>query len=418
MRLNRMTGATPAKAAAPVASAAATQSTSGLDIQESFVQSDQVEEREASPNSAEEAELLAMFPGIAEGLTSEYLELGWELTEPLEAPEVQDPETIDQEQVLNCSETVHLKSKILDQLSQHPPGVRSLIRSVLDDEDLLASFVAKEDLGDLDEFVQELNEATENESPVLASELFHNGLYESVELYSRGHFSHRYALQLALQTKQVMSGTFPELFLELPVIVKVVEANQNNASHEWVSAKHRLTLTVKEPFGNHRENLDELVSTGSFDQAYHFRRGVTDLVSFIHEYAHAIYDKILGVPASIKMTRVNRSISEGFAILLELLAIDSLQSECSDMDHRDFQERRDQRVTWLQSALQPGADDSTMAYAEGVELMVNVFREGGLSGVAEFLRTVSPAKADGLSRANAKYREAIADPEMVLDLVS
>jgi len=144
---------------------------------------------------------------------------------------------------------------------------------------------------------------------------------------------------------------------------------------------------------------------------------VTDLVSFIHEYAHGIYDKILGVPASIKMTRVNRSISEGFAVLLELLAIDCVAEESSDMDRRDFLERRDQRIRWLQKVLTPGADDALLAYAEGVELMVNVFRSGGLAAVRDFVSRVKVTKADNLKRSNPKYREAVGIPEKILELV-
>ena len=416
MRLNRMSGATPTNSMSAPPPAAAEQQTPESGIQESFVQSDAVEERDASPRSVEESELLAMFPGIAEGLTPEYFDSGWALTPPPAQTSAFEPSEIDQALVLKWSETIHLKNRLLEELSSHPSEVASLVRAVLDEEGVLESFVSEEALGEPADFVSELNDLFD--FSVTQSQLWHDGLYELIRGYSQAYFSHRYALEMTQQTKSVISHYFGELFLDLPVIVKVLEAEQNNASHEWVSGQHRLTMEVKEAFGDHRQDLADLVSSGSFDQGYNFRRGVTDLISFVHEYAHGIYDKTLGVPASIKMTRVNRAISEGFAILLELLAIDCVSEESSDMDRRDFQERRDQRILWLQGALKPGADDALMAYAEGVELMVNVFRGGGLGAVRDFVSQVQAARADTLKRSNPKYREVIAVPEGVLELVS
>lgn len=416
MRLNRMSGANPTTAmtAAP-ATAAAHQAASEPGIQESFVHSDTVEEREVAPRSAEESELLAMFPGIAEGLTPQYLEPGWQLTAPPSEVSAFQPIEIVPKFVLDWSETVHLYKKLNQEFEQQSNEMTVLAQSVINNEELLALFISRESLEDPNDFVTQLNGQLGLSIP---SEQFWQGdNYEKMRVYSQAYFSHRYALELTQQTKSVISHYLGELFLDLPVIVKVVEAEKNNASHEWISGQHRLTLEAKDSFADHRLGIAESISTGSFDQGYNFRRGVTDLVSFVHEYAHGIYDKTLGVPASIKMTRVNRALSEGFAILLELLAIDCLCEECTDMDRRDFQERRNQRTRWLQEALVPGADDALMAYAEGVELMVNVFRDGGLGAVGEFVSLVRAAKADNLKRSNPKYREVIADPEGVLELV-
>lgn len=402
---------------APAAAAAPAEAPSAFNIQESFVKSDQIDDREGGNQGREKSEGEAMFPGIAEGLSPEYLEPGWAQSEPFEGHQLRSlgPPAITVQQVLACSETAHLRSKLEGMLSKQTSAAQSLLTTALEDEELLALFIEAEGLGDRAEFVSELSDMLELE--IQESDLWNTDLYSHLEGYSKGLFSHRYALQLVAQAKAVINNYFPEVFMELPVIVKVLEAQANNAGHEWVSGKHRITLEVKEPFGSSRHDIADLVSTGSFGEGYQFRRGVTDLVSFVHEYGHAIYDKNLGVPASNKVDRVNRALSEGFSVLLELLTIDCLQGELSPMDSRDLLERRRQRVTWLQGALAGEVEPSQMAYAEGTEFMVNLFRESGLGGVSEFLSAIKPVRADALSRSNPRYREAIADPDLMLELV-
>ncbi len=358
-----------------------------------------------------------MFPGIAEGLSPEYLEPGWALSEPFEGHQLRSlqPPEIGLDRVLKSSETVHLKKKLEALSPELSKSLQTVLHSALEDEEVLALFVSPESLEDRDDFVAELSELVGLD--LQESELWNSELYPLLESYSKGHFAHRYALQLVTQAKAVINNYFPEVFMELPVIVKVSEAQANNAGHEWVSGQHRITLEVKEPFGSSRHDIPDLVSTGSFGEGYQFRRGVTDLVSFVHEYGHAIYDKNLGVPASNKVDRANRALSEGFSVLLELLTIDCLQEELSPMDCRDLLERRRQRVSWLQGALEGEVEPSQMAYAEGTEFMVNLFRESGLWGVSEFLKAITPVKADALARSNPRYREAIADPDLMLELV-
>jgi len=243
MRLNRTSGETPTNSTtATQAVAKPSQQPSQDGIQESFVQSDAVEEREASPRSAEESELLAMFPGIAEGLTTEYLDLGWQLTPASSGHTEFEPSEIDQELVLKWSEAIHLKRRLLDELSGHPNEVARLVEAVLEEEGLLQGFVNEEALGDPEEFVAELNELLG--LSVSRAQLWRAGLYEKLKTYSHAYFAHRYALELTEQTKLLLSHGFGELFLDLPVIVKVVETDNNNASHEWVSGLHRLTLVV------------------------------------------------------------------------------------------------------------------------------------------------------------------------------
>ena len=86
-------------------------------------------------------------------------------------------------------------------------------------------------------------------------------------------------------------------------------------------------------------------------------------------------------------------------------------------DGSDLEERRRQRVSWLQSTLEAGASFQNLAYTEGIELMANLYRAGGFAEIKSFLSAVNPAKADKLGRDDGRYREAIADGAQLLPLL-
>ena len=227
-----------------------------------------------------------------------------------------------------------------------------------------------------------------------------------------------YAHNLASQTKALYQRYFPDLFLDLDLVIRAEIGPNNNAGYEWVRGRSRLTLQLNES----PSTAPYLAKTkGSLETGHLFRRGITDLVSFVHEYGHATYDALLGVPASADVGCANRSFSEGFAVLLELLTIDHLlQMETRHLyeyDLTDLQERRAQRVRWLQRVLQEPCSQAHLAYAEGTELMTCLHRAVGIPRVLDFVKTVVPNKANGLSRNHPVYRQSIGDPLKMAKLV-
>jgi hypothetical protein len=230
-----------------------------------------------------------------------------------------------------------------------------------------------------------------------------------------------YATNLAAHTKALYQRYFSDYFLDLDLLIQVQVGAGNNGGYEWVQGRSRLTLQTDNPLERGSEpHLQKTV--GALEADHRFRRGVSDLISFVHEYAHATYDALLGVSASVDVGCANRSFSEGFAVLLELLAIDHLlQLETHQIiegDREDLAERRNQRVRWLQQVLQGPSSPAHLAYAEGTELMANLHRAGGLPRVTDFVKAVVPNKANSLSRQHPDYHQAVGDPAKMRTLVS
>jgi hypothetical protein len=227
-----------------------------------------------------------------------------------------------------------------------------------------------------------------------------------------------YAHNLAFHTKALYQRYFTDYYLDLDLVIQVQVGQGNNGGYEWVRGRSRLTLQMDDA-PNSDPHLAK--TTGALEKEYVFRRGLSDLISFVHEYGHATYDALLGVPASVDVDTANRSFSEGFAVLLELLAIDQLLEldthQMESGDHEDLVERRMQRIRWLQLVLRETCTPAHRAYAEGTELMANLHRSGGLTGVVDFVKAVVPNKANSLSRRHPDYREAVGDPFKLKSLV-
>jgi hypothetical protein len=228
----------------------------------------------------------------------------------------------------------------------------------------------------------------------------------------------RYAENLADHTRALYRRYFADEFLDLDLLIQIEVGERNNAGYEWVQGRSRLTLQTSglladEPFVQKTD--------GTLNPAHSIRRGVSDLISFVHEYAHATYDALIGVPAGVDVLRASRAFTEGFAVLFELLSIDHLltlpDSKLFPGDRADLEARRDHRVVWLQQVLDGPVPQSQLAYAEGTELMAHLHRDGGLGEVVRFVKDLVPNKANALSRSHPEYQEAACCPRIMRRLV-
>ena len=347
----------------------------------------------------------ALFPFILEGL------------EPLSRAHPRSPATYDREtetsQILQCAEVKHRFRKVRDRLCSFPAD--HLLQAVLTSEDLLKLFVAPEVLssrGGVTHLVDTLVSSsslpfTTLEYQQMALDLECDGeLYGALSQYSETYFAHRYGLGLVNRAQDLFKQTVPELTSSLPLRLVVKPSEVNNAEYEWVEGEHRLTLLVAETLGGLRTEWGTLTSSGSFREPYRYRRENCDLISVVHEYGHALYDRLQGRPANSDLGKVSRALSEGFAILCELLVLDTLSGNCSlpSGDRDDFRQRRKARVEWLQSLVTEQESFSHLAYAEGTELICSLFRKKGAKGVLLFIQGINGAKSDSLSRRNPRYR--------------
>ena len=229
----------------------------------------------------------------------------------------------------------------------------------------------------------------------------------------------RYAENLADHTRALYQKYFADQFLTLDLLIQTEVGARNNAGYEWVQGRSRLTLQTS---GQLADNPCLQKTEGTLNPTYQFRRGVSDLISFVHEYAHATFDALLGVPAGTDVMRANRAFSEGFAVLFELLSIDHLltlpDSRTFPGDQAVLAARREHRVVWLQRVLEGPVPQAQVAYAEGTELMANLHRAGGLSEVVRFVRDIVPNKANTLSRSHPDYQKAACCPRVMRKLVT
>lgn len=364
-----------------------------------------------------------LFPGISEGLTREYLQ-----HQPRGGLDLQRDLSVSRQTVLACSDVSHTFRRLNDCLEPHPRGyaLRELLEHISTCDKLLALFVAQEHLEGRQSLIDKLAQA----SPLpLASfeysgleSLFWGGqpnLYTTYSEFSQSYFGHKYVCRLAFQTQLLFRTFLPQLGRDVPLRLRVRQAEQNNAGYEWVEGEHRLTLLVSEALGEIRNQWASLPTNGSFGGDNIYRRGVSDLVSVVHEYAHAVYDRIQGKPASADLGKVNRALSEGFAILCELVLLDCLITHCNVTcpDQEQFRRRRTERIEWLQSALQCEVSSAHLAYAEGTELITSLFAEGGMAKVLEFVAQVNPGKANSLARSHPDYSSAPTDSDRVLALI-
>ena len=367
------------------------------------------------------------FPGILEGLSPDYIGRAT-ASGPFD---FQKQPTLTREQILQCLDVQHSRTRLEKSLQDYPPShpLREVLEEAAREEALLAKFVGEEKLqtqGGHRALVDALVAASPLPLGTLEySSLEHalnptkSALFEPFCHFSQNYFAHRYLVQLVGQTQELFASFLKEISHPLTLRLRVRQSDENNAGYEWIEGQHRLSLLVCDPLNDIRTEWPELPTAGSFQQEYQYRRGTSDLVSVIHEYAHAVYDHLLGIPASADLGIVNRALSEGFAILCELLLLDALahRANSAPRDSRDFQERRFARIDWLQEALEPDSPSSHLAYAEGVELMTNLFRRGGFSEITDFINRVNPSRANSLSRSHPDYRENPTNPDKVLSLL-
>ena len=367
------------------------------------------------------------FPGILEGLSPDYIGRAT-ASGPFDFQKRPAPT---REEIFQCLDVQHSLTRLEESLQDYPPGhpLREVLEEAAREETLLAKFVGEGKLQTQGGH-RALVDALVAASPLPLGTLEYSSLEHALKPspkrlfqqfchFSQNYFAHRYLVQLVSQTQELFASFLKDISHPLTLRLRVNQSDENNAGYEWIEGQHRLTLLVCDPLNDIRTEWPELPTAGSFQQEYQYRRGTSDLISVIHEYAHAIYDHLLGIPADADLGKVNRALSEEFAILSELLLLDVLtqRANSTPRDSRDFQQRRLARTDWLQEALKPDSPSSHLAYAEGVELMTNLFRRGGFSEITDFIKRVNPSRANSLSRSHPNYRENPTNPDKVLSLL-
>ena len=110
----------------------------------------------------------------------------------------------------------------------------------------------------------------------------HPGFGALFERYRWSYFAHRYACRMSQQCQRAFQKYLGDIYLEFPLVVQVSKAEKNNAGHEWIQGKHYLSLELKEKEQDESLDWQERKTEGPYGGSHPFRRGVSDLISFVH----------------------------------------------------------------------------------------------------------------------------------------
>ncbi len=136
------------------------------------------------------------------------------------------------------------------------------------------------------------------------------------------------------------------------------------------------------------------------------------LIMGVHEYAHLLFDQAVrdedGTPPPASLGTAYASLSEGFAVMLELLADDRAAAHpdklgLSAKDAKDLEIGMASRTRYLKLAKNH--------YTEGwLNFWLPIYEKSGTRGMADFLHRLYPEKLLGLSRASPQYDDLLRDP--------
>jgi len=259
-------------------------------------------------------------------------------------------------------------------------------------------------------------------------------LYEAICEYADTYFETKYFLETVNKAKAVIERYFPALYRDCRVKIGISYTPNNEGARCYPrpeAGRYSIWFDAAKPLANQRDygNLE----TRSFDGPYLFRRRIADLVNAIHEYAHALYSEETGgmeteklLPPDIHKTTADAALTEGFAVMIELLSCDMLAADADKLglderDLRDLQEWRNGRMIYMlqthraaHSANEKERKWGTkaMIYAEGtVKIFHKLYKAGGMAKVIEFLHSIDRKKASATKRTSEEYREALGKPE-------
>lgn len=444
MRLGPVSQNLHVSQAAPAAKSAPAQKPNHTEAEQAEPHTINDEAPESLPPCQEVEDLEELFPGIAEGLSPAYLNFSEHLPRAMESPSILSMEQsapgglnlkrIPPVPVQRITSDPILGSS-LSKLESHIENldadlhIKNLLRTGLHREDLLAALCCEELRNEscawesLRDWVANagLVPSTSVVESLAQTLLRETELLDSFSRYSEQYFCLKYLHGIAHQAKQVLKRLFGTSFQDIPLRLRVIAGEKNNAGYEWVQGEARLTLQLSERHRGSRGGLEHQTSTGPFSQRFLFRRGLIDLVSFIHEYAHAAFDRALGGPVEISLSKVGRALSEGFAVLAELAALHHLsglpETALLEGDRQALSERRRQRIAWLQEGMSQGPSSLQMPYMEGTELFSTLFRQGGFPAVFEALEQLSLARCNSTKRNERAYLEARPQPGQVWNLL-
>jgi hypothetical protein len=142
---------------------------------------------------------------------------------------------------------------------------------------------------------------------------------------------------------------------------------------------------------------------------------IEQLVTFVHEFAHALFDHAVRSPGERAAYTAYDAMTEGFAVTLEQAMVERLlaapaEAGLSERDVRDLTRLAQARRAWL-------AQEDTH-YAEGVLALGRLHQEEGDEGLAAFIGALRAERLTALPRTSPAYQLALGRPGLLKALLT
>jgi hypothetical protein len=324
--------------------------------------------------------------------------------------------------------------------AQRRARVRAVLRRVLDDSELF-SFLRASDIRDLEpgERAEALLERLEiqhgrdyppQDRGRIIDELTRPGAgylqapsgarlpertIDALTFQATGVSCGRYLVELRERSRRLYTRLFPEVVADFPITVGYRRAEERNASQRRPDENGVHGITFFGPdFTTHStedENVDSDLNVVGMPKLQVPRR-IDSLVTFFHEMAHGVFDRAVPVPDRFRTSLDSAfyALTEGFAVMLELVMIDRLSAArvefgLSDADVSSLRASKRRRIQILRR-VPNHLTEGTFHFWHGI------YKRAGVTGMMQVLERLDPARVGALNRNSMEYRLIQDSPEL------
>jgi hypothetical protein len=206
---------------------------------------------------------------------------------------------------------------------------------------------------------------------------------------------------------RMFRGLLPSFYRRVPMTARYDEGPNPSTGHLWsVETGHVIELApaIADTQGN-------VSSEFAIPGLVRVQQKVEQLLQFVHEYAHVIFDAEVKKAENHAPLSAFSAMTEGFAVTLEQEAIERAVADpatlgLSPRDVADFLAIQRGRRDWL------AAMDTH--YSEGIAPWRKAFERDGVAGVAKLLASLSSHRMVTTMRSDPAYQLAVEEPELIV----
>ncbi len=242
----------------------------------------------------------------------------------------------------------------------------------------------------------------------------------------------KYILRLLKQTKFLFDNYFYEFQEYEPQTIEIYLPNDvtGGGSHALYKDYHEIKINIAWLYFKDAESYGRLLRRPVFNTKLYLRQKILDLATLIHEYAHGIYDEVIG---GYKMTKFRFSnpndfaeitLTEGFSMISRIIMIDALNKETESMkkvgltysDIMDLKRFSLYDNEYLTKHFRDGNPDKDV-YVEGLHsLIYPIYNEYGFGGLKRLLKIFDFYKIIRMRRDAPEYLEALGNASKIIKL--